>query len=234
LATSSWAAPNSSLPRRLLSATWDALLDFVYPPRCGGCDARGTFFCDNCARSIVPVSDDRRIAGLDGIVSVGVFAGPLRTAIHNLKYESETALAKPLALLLWSALSADSKAGEQPVLVPVPLHLRRERTRGYNQSALLSKELSSLTGWRVEKNLLRVRETAAQVGLGAKERQDNVRGAFSWSGGGAPENVMLVDDVCTTGSTLSECASALRSAGTGKVYAATVARAAGDAPSADV
>src|SRR5207248_1306075 len=128
----------------------------------------------NCARSIVPVSDDRLISGLDGIVSAGVFAGPLRTAIHNLKYESDTALAKPLGSLLWSALQQSSKVDEQPVLVPVPLHRTRQRERGYNQSALLARELSILAGWPVESGLLRTKETISQVGLGAKERQENV------------------------------------------------------------
>jgi ComF family protein len=111
--------------------------------------------------------------------------------------------------------------------MPVPLHHHKERVRGYNQSALLSRELSRLTGWPIQTGLVRIKETQPQVGLSAEERQRNVAEAFAWEGGEIDAPVLLVDDVCTTGATLSQCAATLKSAGAAQVYALTVAKAVG-------
>lgn len=214
---------------RTLAPAWDALLDLVYPPRCGGCDRRGTWFCAGCRGSIQRVDPGLIIPpGLAGIVSSGAFTGPLRTAIHNLKYNSDTPLARPLATLLagsFDELPASWPLEATPVLVPVPLHRSKQQARGYNQAALIARELAELRGWEVDTRLVRARATGSQVGLTADRRKVNVAGAFQWRGGTVPPVVILVDDVCTTGATLSECAAAIRSAGECRVYAATVARA---------
>jgi ComF family protein len=229
--------PATTLVTNRLSKAWLALLDLVYPPRCGGCDRRGTLMCAECLARIEHPGGERRVERLDAVVSAGVFKEPLRSAIHKLKYESDTPLAKELAGLISEALARDDRwvadDGEPPVIVPVPLHPSRKRARGYNQSELLARELGRATGWTVEKRLQRVKSTRPQVGLDAEARQENVRDAFQWQGEDAPLRVMLVDDVCTTGATLSECAFALMAAGTEHIFAATVARAIGAAPSAD-
>jgi ComF family protein len=171
-------------------------------------------------------------------VCSGAFVGPLREAVHRLKYECDTPLAKPLAALLSGALERDGSwvdsEGETPVLVPVPLHPSRQKGRGYNQAALIAHELGALTGWPVVAGLERVRDTRSQVGLSPEERAANVRDAFRWQGGQPPAFAMLVDDVCTTGATLSECAYALTSAGTRRVTAAVVSRAVSAHPDADL
>jgi len=156
-----------------------------------------------------------------------VFGGPLRGAIHKLKYEGDLPLARPLARLLATAITEtlDEEQLAETVLVPVPLHRRREKARGYNQSAKLAQELARLAGLPVTHALERVRETDSQVGKTAEDRRVNVDGAFRWTGGAAPRRALLVDDVCTTGATLLACAAALREAGTIPVRAATVARA---------
>lgn len=220
---------SASTLARAARASWELLLDFVYPPRCGGCDRRGTLFCDRCLASIRPVEVPRSVERIDELVCAGVFDGVLRSAIHKFKYEGDAPLARPLASLLHEALAADgllTRLGERPVLVPVPLHTARHKSRGYNQAELLVRELAKLGGWQVGHGLLRARQTRTQVGLSAKERVENVAGAFEWRGESVPASVLLVDDVCTTGSTLSECAAALRAAGVGHVHAATVAKAA--------
>jgi ComF family protein len=158
--------------------------------------------------------------------------------VHKLKYEADTPLARALARLLSGALEADGRwvaeDGASPVLVPVPLHPAKKRARGYNQSELLALELGKLTGWPVVRGLERIKNTRSQVGLSANERADNVAEAFEWRGGDVPERVLLVDDVCTTGATLTACALALRARGCEHVYAVTVAKALGDAVSADI
>jgi competence protein ComFC len=193
--------------------------------------------CERCLAMIDVPQSFRSIERLDAVISAGDFKEPLRSAIHKLKYESDTPLAKPLALLISGALARNdswvAEDGEPPVIVAVPLHSSRKRARGYNQSDLLAKELSRLTGWTIDKRLTRIKATRAQVGLHGEERHENVRDAFKWLGEEAPPRVILVDDVCTTGATLSECAFALMSAGTEHVYAATVAVAFGIGPEVD-
>jgi ComF family protein len=172
---------------------------------------------------------------VDELICAGAFQGPLRTAIHNFKYESDTPLASALALLLAQALVSGEKAGldsEPPSVIPVPLHIDRKRQRGYNQSELLARELAKITGWPLVRGLERVRNTRSQVGLTAEERRENMRDAFAWRGGAVPRRVLLVDDVCTTGATLSACADVLRANGARGVYAAAVGRALGAGPSA--
>ena len=233
--------PNSAIPAGrsastgvrltgLVSAAWGLLLDVVYPPRCGGCDRRGVWFCAYCAASLTPPPDDGgSLPGMNSLVCVGAFDGPLRSAIHNLKYENDTPLAAPLARLVITALKCHDHwprwQAVPPALVPVPLHPGRQRARGFNQSELIARALGRLTGWKIETGLVRVRDTRSQVGLDAARRRDNVRDAFEWRGHAASASIVLVDDVCTSGATLCECARVLLHCGAKEVSAATVARA---------
>jgi ComF family protein len=113
------------------------------------------------------------------------------------------------------------------VLVPVPLHATRLRERGYNQAALLAREMARRVGLAVdERSLVRQRATASQVDLNVKQRKENVRAAFRCSGNGlVGKHVLLIDDVCTTGATLEACAMALCEGGARSVQALTLARA---------
>jgi ComF family protein len=149
----------------------------------------------------------------------------LREAIHAFKYEGVAALAVPLARLMaeyWSShpMSID-------VVVPVPLHRNRLRRRGFNQAAYLARELAKRVDVTVDEDILvRHRSTAAQVDLDAEQRKENVRDAFrSIDRGAVGKRVLLIDDVCTTGSTLDACAVALRQGGASSVQALTLARA---------
>jgi ComF family protein len=113
------------------------------------------------------------------------------------------------------------------LLVPVPLHSRRRRRRGYNQSQLLAEELARRLPAidHAPGRLLRTRDTPSQVGLDRVQRRANVAGAFRWEGPSlAGRPVLLVDDVATTGATLQACAEALEAGGAGRVTAVTVAR----------
>lgn len=208
------------------------LLDILYPPRCGGCDRRGVLFCEECHARIEAPYLETRLAGVDAVASAGLHKGPLREAVHKLKYESDSPLARPLARLLSDALAQDEPwaelDGNPPLLMPVPLHPAKEKARGYNQSALIARELSRITGWQIQGGLVRTRNTESQVRLkSAQERKSNVAGAFEWRGGELAASVLLIDDVCTTGSTLTECAAALRAAGADRIYALTVSKAVG-------
>lgn len=189
-------------------------------PSPGVAPTRGASILCNACRSTDPL--------LDGVRAFAFHGGPLRQAIHCFKYEDLHCLAAPLGRLMaqgWLTL-----AGNHPdfdFIVPVPLHRARLRERGYNQSALLARELGTHLGIPVAEDLLsRTRATVPQVGLSAGERRANVRGAFQCLKGALDRRkVLLVDDVYTTGSTLESACGALRESGAVSVWAYTLARA---------
>jgi ComF family protein len=159
--------------------------------------------------------------------ALGAYADTLRELVHALKYDGRRSVAPRLARLLRERCGA-VLAGADAV-VPVPLHRRREWTRGFNQADVIAGALG-LPVWRL---LRRTRHTAPQSSLAASERRRNVRGAFVlrpqlWSVRGMALSgacLVLVDDVSTTGATLDACAAVLKAGGAREVRAVTVARA---------
>jgi ComF family protein len=158
------------------------------------------------------------------------FGGPVRAALHQLKYAGERRLAGPLGEAVarrWRRVGQGAS-----VVVPVPVHAERRRQRGYDQAALIAEVVAAALGLPLLQPLERARATIAQFQLGRDERSTNVRGAFRVRddpGAGAAgllggEWVLLVDDVLTTGSTLVACATALEAAGALAVSAIVVAR----------
>lgn len=251
--------PPRALAKRalaLLRESGTVLLDLIYPPRCPGCGRVGFALCEVCQARIEPVPGPACLrcghpvdseclcptcratpSSLDRITASAVFAPPLREAIHHLKYSNARALAGPLGAHMASywrqhGLTADA-------IVPVPLHKSRLAERGYNQSLLLARAVSHATGIPLaEKMVVRCKATQQQALLGAAARRENVKDAFECRGHPAGLDIALLDDVCTTGSTLEACAAALKAAGAARVWAFTLARArwdpqhAGHAPDA--
>jgi ComF family protein len=155
------------------------------------------------------------------------YGGLVREAIHALKFKGRRGLAEPLGDLL-AGLGVDALPGSRPdLLVPVPLHRRRERERGYNQAVLVARRLERAWDVPVAVGVLaRVLATAPQADLDAPARRRNVRGAFAVVRPAAvvDRHVVLVDDVLTTGATVGECARRLARAGAAVVGVLTVAR----------
>ena len=151
----------------------------------------------------------------------------MREAVHAFKFRGRRAMAAPLGDLLVEAMDGRLPAGLPGLLVPVPLHPRRQRERGFNQASLLARRVARI--WRVPVHddvLVRAVATPSQTELDAPARRANVRDAFRLR---RPElvagrHVLLVDDILTTGATLSECARSLRTGGAAVVGALTVAR----------
>lgn len=233
-----------------------AFLDILFPPLCHGCkaflaDAGELHLCPRClAESPLIASPHCTVCGLPFLTEGGIdhicggcgdeptpfaaaraavlFTGPVRELIHRYKYGKKVRHSRPLALLAARQLGEFAAAGAADLLIPVPLHVRRLRQRGFNQAVLLGEILAKK--WRLplcRDNLRRIRWTEPQINLTAAARRENVRGAFAVSDPGAVRGrrIILVDDVYTTGSTVAECARSLNRAGAEAVFVVTVARA---------
>jgi ComF family protein len=185
-------------------------LDLIFPPRCGGCGRYGAAWCPACAAGVhsVPVS---MLAGIP-LLAAGRLDGSLQRVIHSYKYRPRPQLATVLAQPLRHAIVAAGLS--LPAITFVPLHPRRRRERGFNQAERLAAELSGALGAPLLSGLTRVRATPAQVGLSQAERRVNLLGAFQWQAAQPPpQGLGLVDDVCTTGATLTAAARAVAEAG---------------------
>lgn len=153
---------------------------------------------------------------------------PLRQAIQRFKYGRKVSLGKPLGRVLAQACRAWVREWKVDVIIPVPLHPKRLRWRGFNQSVLLARQVSRICEVRVDPFLLKRNvETPPQTQLSEEERRGNVRGAFSVNAEKSAENrsVLLLDDVYTSGATVNECSRCLKRAGAKEVYVLTLARA---------
>ena len=151
-----------------------------------------------------------------------LYEGIVREIISLFKYQGQRKLGDFLAPYLLKPLS---ELGKPDFITPLPLHPVKRRKRGFSQTELLACSLSKLTGLPVKAPLIRVRNTKPQVNLAVEERKSNVRGAFALRGKEEikGKNILLVDDVMTTGYTLSEAARLLKRSGASSVYALVVA-----------
>jgi len=155
-------------------------------------------------------------------------AHPLRRVVQKFKYGRKVSLGKPLGRLLALGCRDFLSAGDFALIVPVPLHPKRLRWRGFNQSVLLARQISRMLGVPMDPFVLvRIKETPPQTQLSEEERRRNVRGAFALDPARSVDgkNILLVDDVYTSGATVNECSRALKRAGAKAVTVLTLARA---------
>jgi ComF family protein len=234
-------------PKKLLYSLyhWSWLsLDWLFPPQCGGCEKRGKIWCDECNQNIRLIKPPIcKFCGqqiqkgeicfnceiskphYNRMRSLAIYDGPLRNAILKLKYYRDISLGNILAELLIKLFL--NQTWEVDIILPVPLGLERQAQRGYNQASLLAKPIALACGIAYEPGgLEKIKNTPSQVGLNFAQRHLNVKDVFF-----ANEKiirgkrVMLVDDVCTSGATITACAEALEAANAKKIYALTLARA---------
>ena len=211
-----------------------SLADFLFPPVCiicGGECPGDRKLCTPCeerltARAFSYEPPSRTIESIDRTFVLLPYDDDCRALVHAFKYHGIPTAARIAGRMM--ALKATGVMGEfrDAALVPVPLHPDRLRERGYNQSAMLAEGFTSFSGNLICGDIVaRTVRTPTQTALSAEERMRNVHGAFVYSGDvslkGMP--VIIVDDVMTTGSTISECARALVSGGSGPVAACVVA-----------
>lgn len=224
------------------------VLDVLFPVACVSCVRPGTWFCAPCAARVADphpacvVCGERAAHGrtcaacrertpLAGLIAAGAYQDPiLRKAVHALKFSGIRDVAAPLGGLLARRVAA-ALGGALPTftLVPIPLHPRRERHRGFNQAALIARHVSDTLGIEEASCLQRIRSASPQTTIvrtvpGA--RRNNVTGAFALAGGwtSAPPRALLLDDVATTGATLEEAADILYTHGAEEIWGAVICR----------
>lgn len=225
-----------------------SFFDFLFPRRCAGCGRSGAYLCISCKNlqprhfpQVCPVCERAAIDGRthpgcrtslspDGATFIFRYKPPITELLKQLKYKFGRALKD--VVVSWSVeeLSVQSKhLSGSAVLVPIPLHSFRRNWRGFNQSEILGEVIAKRMGWEYRDNILirsgfRRPQTEVKV---AQRRQENVRGIFSINPSAQclmPNNLVLFDDVWTTGATMKEAAKVLKRAGAKIVWALAIAR----------
>lgn len=227
---------------RLYRSRWSAL-DLLFPPVCGGCEKTGSRWCEDCQSKVKILNGFVcEVCGLPQ-EQVGtcktcladkphfrtlrawtIFEDPIQNALHKLKYRKDMSMGDAIA---YHMLPFVQKLNWQvDMIIPTPLGKERIKQRGYNQVSMIAKPLAlALQVEYAPNELIRKKETRTQVGLTKVERKKNVDGAFQSSANVKRKNIVVIDDVSTTGATLSSIAKSLYDAGAENVYALAVARA---------
>lgn len=228
------------------------ILDLLFPKKCVGCGKFGSYFCQNCIQDIkqtdlvcpkcerLAVGGEthpicQRRFGLDGLWSLGIYQDPLRSTIKKLKYRKVSDFSKVLVDIMveyWARYQPflldeiKKNKGVDWIVVPVPLHWKRQNDRGFNQSALIGKQFAQKLGLKYGEILKRTKFIKPQANLSGKDRTQNIRNAFEISTNNQQltTNCLIIDDVWTTGSTIRECCYVLKRNGAKKVWALTLAR----------
>lgn len=213
----------------MLTAVWQAVLNFFYPPRCPGCRkemmVQGAW-CESCLPhlTLYELPQALRPGVLDAAFSLLPYDGVSRTLLHKLKFQAERRSAVYFNWLLMERVHWE-KLPDVQLAIPVPLSAKRLRERGFNQTELLFSSWCRQQSLAWADVLQRTRDTKPQWQLTATERRLNVKGAFLLDKSATiqAKNILLLDDIWTTGHTVAECARVLKRGGAGKVYALTIA-----------
>ena len=198
----------------------DFVFNIVFPPKCLICGMTGNdVLCPKC------VSQIKYTPYVNGpTASVAIYDGIIKTAIKKFKFEKKKRLAKPLAKIMLDNLPFQ----DFDAIIPVPLHKTRSKDRGFNQSEFLAKDISDFYQVPIFSDvLIRTRNTTPQFGLKKEKRHINVKGAFAITGADKiiGRNILLIDDIMTTGATANECIKALFAAGAKRVITYTLSKA---------
>lgn len=227
-------------------------LNAIYPLKCEVCRQQlpltaGVRICESCRGKILPIGDNFcRKCGkslqivtdycvdclgndtlyYESIKAAGMYYGVLRETIHSFKYQRRSCLGTDLGDFMLSSFQQHFSLNSLDKLVPVPLHKKQYRHRQYNQSEILARNLSKAIGIPVAADTLaRIRETRPQFTLNKQERAENIRNSFQVKNGAwlPGAKVLVIDDICTTGSTINECARVLKQSGAEEVYGLVLA-----------
>ncbi len=209
----------------------DRLLELLYPTRCAFCHKLARTpeekVCRDCLRKLpyIPAGQKKKLAGITDCVSPFYYRGDLRASLHRYKFGGVTGYAEVYAVFLAKCIDENEITCDS--ITWAPLSSRRMRQRGYDQAKLIAEALAVRLGVPCERLLVKVRHTPPQSRTkSADERKKNVAGVYRADPSARikGKRILLIDDIVTTGSTLSSCAAVLKQAGAAEIAAATVAR----------
>jgi ComF family protein len=223
---------------------WEFIFDMIFPNTCVGCGCESTLLCSACAgrmqraAQVCPVCEHASALGaahaqceqyaLDMLAPVQIFSAlsyhdpVVQAAVHDFKYQCVRGYAKVFAEIIFAELGRGTLPGT--IITGVPMHPRKLAERGFNQSDLIARHLAVLLNAQHRPLLAKTKHTKSQTVVTAQQRREQQRGVFKCAAALHGEEVILVDDVCTTSSTLRECTRVLYEAGAGKVRCVTVAK----------
>lgn len=214
----------------------DFLINLFFPKECYFCRKEGRYLCTDCITNYLKINWEQKcyVCGktcskgmvhiecaekgyLDGLLYFALYDKKTQEIIKDIKYKFYFDILKELAEIMSEYLRT-YKFSPDLILADVPLHNRKKLFRGFNQSEVLAKEIAFRKGFKYKSLLKRIEDTKTQVGMNREERENNLRTAFKVINSEIPKEVLLVDDIYTTGSTLNQCAKVLKEAGAEKVY----------------
>ena len=225
-------------------------MDWLFPATCAGCEKPGQRLCEVCHQAVNIIGHaachrcgkpfptgrllqnsnlcqdcKKKLPLYESLGSWAIYGGPLRQAIHRLKYNQDLGLGDVFSRFLVQYVA--ERGWPADLVLPVPLSRNRLKERGYNQAALLARPVAQAFGLRYEPNgLIKIKDTPSQVGLSQIERKINVTGAFIGDVNKVKgANILIIDDVTTTGATIEACTHALLEAKANSVWGLTLARA---------
>ncbi|MFH0906635.1 MAG: ComF family protein [bacterium] len=211
---------------------WKTIIDLLFPITCLGCNKQGQFICPVCFKKLPlnknPLSKSDKVSGLTGLITTSYYNHPLiRHTVHRYKYDFVKGLAEPLGKLM--TIQGRALIDKQsPILIPVPLHKKRLRWRGFNQAEELALIISKELNIPIMNDLIiRTKNTLPQVKIKtSSERQENIKNAFSLNSKQNFQNktLILIDDISTTGATLEQCAQTLKQLNPKQIWGLIIAK----------
>ncbi|MCR4779520.1 MAG: ComF family protein [Ruminiclostridium sp.] len=219
-----------SIDRAKLHSAYRYILDWFFPNRCPGCRkfiAWNEDFCPECAGRLTVWDGKTEIPFVDRFTAYCVYDKKISPVILRLKRTDRGNSCYAFARGIKMALERSGMTEGIDCIVPIPMSKKKLKERGYNQAELIARELSYMIGAPCSDVLVKVRDTAAQKSLGREDRAKNLKNAFSAAPGCNDvkgRSFLLIDDVCTTGSTFAEAASVLAENGAARIYAASFAK----------
>lgn len=236
-----WFSRKQTIIIKIWKKSSDFLISLIFPKICLECEVNGFSLCPQCAKKIRLLktticiycgkisprgkicSSCRGKSCLTGIIIGVKYSGTIKEVIHSFKYEGNRDLLPPLGNILVNKLDETRISGDK-IITFVPLHKKKENIRGFNQSELLARYLANKTSNKCKKLLIRTKFTKPQIGLTKEGRKNNLEKAFrAIDKNMKGKTIILIDDVCTTGATLEECARQLRIAGARQIWGLVIA-----------
>lgn len=215
--------------REYLSKIKEFILDILFPIECLGCGKEKEWICEDCEGKIKSDIYIARGIFLDKIIVPYSYDDRIiKQSIHLFKYKNIEEIGKVLGKVFINGLNKIIKRGDlEAICIPIPLHEKRLKERGFNQSEILAVEVGNFFLWELSTAILfRSRFTRPQVGLSEEERKDNIKDAFGIKDNKiiCDKRVILIDDVFTTGATMEECARVLKGTGVREVWGLALAK----------